>query len=62
LPQLQQVEARTLKTTGATREKVTYADADECLAYLHARIDAAKSANEVLELLADAPRLGPKPP
>lgn len=53
LPQLQRVEVKQLKSK-ETREKVIYAEPDECLAYLQAQIDRAKSANEVLELLADA--------
>jgi ParB/RepB/Spo0J family partition protein len=53
LPQLQEVDVRQLKS-GESREKVTYMEAEECDAYLRARIGEAKSANEVLELLADA--------
>jgi ParB family chromosome partitioning protein len=53
LPQLQEVEAGTLKS-GEAREKVTYAEPAACADYLAARIDEARSANEVLELLADA--------
>jgi ParB/RepB/Spo0J family partition protein len=53
LPQLQQVEVKTLKS-GEQREKVTYKEAEDCESYLRDRIAEAKSANEVLELLADA--------
>jgi len=54
LPQLQEVKVTQLKTTGETREKVSYAESDQALDYLLGAIDRAKSANEVLELLADA--------
>jgi hypothetical protein len=53
LPQLQEVEVKTLKS-GKSREKVAYADSRACSDYLAARIDEAHSADEVLELLADA--------
>jgi hypothetical protein len=53
LPQLQEVEVKSLKS-GETREKVTYKDTAECEQYLRSRIAEAKSANEILELLADA--------
>lgn len=53
LPQLQEVEVKTLKS-GETRERVAYKEAEECETYLRARIAEAKSADEVLELLADA--------
>jgi ParB/RepB/Spo0J family partition protein len=53
LSQLQDVEAKTLKS-GESREKVSYADAAQCTEYLAKRIDSARSADEVLELLADA--------
>jgi hypothetical protein len=53
LPQLQEVEVKSLKS-GETREKVTYEDAAECEQYLRSRIAEAKSADEILELLADA--------
>lgn len=52
--QLQEVEVQTLKISGEQREKVTYADPDACRSYLENRIEEARSANEVLELLADA--------
>ncbi len=51
--QLQEVEVKTLKS-GEQREKVTYADPEACQEYLANRIEEARSANEVLELLADA--------
>lgn len=53
LPQLQEVETRQLKS-GARRQKVSYADVDQCLSYLENRIGEAKSEAEVNELLADA--------
>ena len=53
LPQLREVEVRTLKS-GETREKLVLADAAECAAYLERRVEEAKSPQEVLELLADA--------
>jgi ParB/RepB/Spo0J family partition protein len=51
--QLQKVEVKTLKN-GEKRTKITYADTAECQEYLANRIEEARSANEVLELLADA--------
>ena len=53
LSQLQDVEVKTLKS-GESREKVSYADAAQCSEYLAKRIDSARSADEVLELLTDA--------
>jgi len=53
LPQLQEVEVKELKS-GEKREKVNYQRPDRCQEYLRSRIAEAKSANEVLELLADA--------
>jgi hypothetical protein len=53
LPQLQEVETKTLKA-GEARENVTYKDAAECDSYLRNRIAEAKRADEVYELLADA--------
>jgi ParB/RepB/Spo0J family partition protein len=53
LPQLQEVEVTELKS-GEKREKVLYRDAENCDKYLRNRIGEAKSADEVLELLADA--------
>lgn len=54
LEQLQESEVKTLKGTGEQREKVTYAQPLDCRDYLTNRIEEARSANEVLELLADA--------
>lgn len=54
LPQLQEVTVRKLKTRNETREDVDYADAQRALDYLKGAIERAKSANEVLELLAEA--------
>lgn len=51
--QLQEVNVKTLRS-GEQREKVTYADPEACQEYLANRIEEARSANEVLELLADA--------
>lgn len=53
LPQLQEVETKTLKS-GEVREKVTYKDAAECDSYLRNRIGEAKSPGQIYELLADA--------
>jgi ParB/RepB/Spo0J family partition protein len=52
LPQLQEVEVKTLKS-GEERQKVDYAGIPECQTYIENRIAEAKSADEVLELLAD---------
>jgi ParB/RepB/Spo0J family partition protein len=52
LPQLQEVEVKQLKS-GEEREKVDYAGIPECQSYLENRIAEARSAEEVLELLAD---------
>jgi ParB/RepB/Spo0J family partition protein len=52
LPHLREVEVKTLKF-GGSRERVSYADREQCAEYLAQRIDAAGSSNEVLELLAD---------
>jgi len=52
-PQLQDVEVKRLKS-GEPREKVSYANREQCATYLAERIEKARSANEVLELLADA--------
>jgi len=54
LPQLQEVTVRKLKTRNETREDVEYADSETALTYLKGAIERAKSANEVLELLAEA--------
>lgn len=53
LSQLQDVEVKALKS-GESREQVSYADAEQCSEYLAKRIDSARSAEEILELLADA--------
>lgn len=52
LPQLQDVEVKTLKS-GEERQKVDYSGIPECQTYIDNRIAEAKSAEEVLELLAD---------
>jgi ParB family transcriptional regulator, chromosome partitioning protein len=52
LPQLQEVEVKTLKS-GEKRERVDYAGIPECQTYIENRIAEARSADEVLELLAD---------
>jgi ParB/RepB/Spo0J family partition protein len=53
LSQLQEVEVKSLKS-GARRQRVSYAEPDQCLSYLENRIAEARSAEEVNELLADA--------
>jgi ParB/RepB/Spo0J family partition protein len=53
LSQLQEVEVKELKS-GEQRQKVSYADIDQCQAYLRNRIEEARTPNEVLELLSDA--------
>lgn len=53
LPQLQEVEAKKLKS-GEIREKVTYAEPTEASQYLMDRIEEARTPQEVLELLTDA--------
>lgn len=52
--QLQDVEVKQLKTSGETRERISYADRDQCREYLAKRIDEARSVGEVLELAGDA--------
>jgi hypothetical protein len=52
LPQLQDVEVKTLKS-GEERQRVDYSGIPECVTYIENRIAEAKSADEVLELLAD---------
>jgi ParB family transcriptional regulator, chromosome partitioning protein len=52
LPQLQDVEVKTLKS-GEERQRVDYCGIPECQTYIENRIAEAKSADEVLELLAD---------
>jgi ParB/RepB/Spo0J family partition protein len=53
LSQLQEVEVKELKS-GERRQKVSYADSDQCQEYLRNRIEEARTPNEVLELLTDA--------
>jgi ParB/RepB/Spo0J family partition protein len=53
LSQLQEVEVKHLKS-GAMREKVSYADIDQCVEYLANRVEEARTEAEVNELLADA--------
>lgn len=50
MDQLQDVEVKQLKTTGETKEKVSYAGVEECCQYLEKRVEEARSVNEVLEL------------
>jgi ParB/RepB/Spo0J family partition protein len=52
LPQLQDVEVKTLKS-GEERQKVDYSGIPQCQTYIENRIAEARSAEEVLELLAD---------
>lgn len=52
--QLQDVEVKQLKTNNETREKVSYADAGQCMEYIRQRIEDARTVNEVLELAGDA--------
>jgi ParB/RepB/Spo0J family partition protein len=52
--QLQEVEVKQLKTSGDSKEKVSYADHEQCSEYLRKRIADARSVNEVLELIGDA--------
>jgi ParB/RepB/Spo0J family partition protein len=52
LPQLQDVEVKTLKS-GEERQRVDYCGIPECMTYIENRIAEAKSAEEILELLAD---------
>lgn len=52
--QLQEVEVKQLKTSGETKEKVSYADDEQCAEYLRKRVADARSVNEVLELAGDA--------
>lgn len=53
MPALQSVEKKTLKS-GDERSKVVYKEASECTEWLLAKIEKAKSPQEVLELLAEA--------
>ena len=48
-----EVETKHLKS-GVKRQKVCYADVDQCLSYLENRVEEAKTEAEVSELLADA--------
>lgn len=50
MEQLQDVEVKQLKTTGKTKEKISYAGVEECCQYLEKRVEEARSVNEVLEL------------
>lgn len=52
--QLQEVEVKQLKTTGKTKEKVSYADAQQSKDYLVKRVEDASSVNEVAEIVGDA--------
>lgn len=54
MDQLQDIEVKQLKTTGETREKVSYVDTEGCTQYLEKRIEDARSVNEVLEFAGDA--------
>ncbi|HEX6688911.1 MAG TPA: ParB/RepB/Spo0J family partition protein [Solirubrobacterales bacterium] len=51
MDQLQDVEVKQLKTTGETKEKVSYAGVEECCQYLEKRVEETRSINEVLELV-----------
>ncbi len=51
MSQLQDVEHKQLKTTGETREKISYASTEDCCQYLEKRVMEARSVNEVLELV-----------
>ncbi len=53
LSQLQEVELKSLKS-GESREKVSYAGAEQCAEYLAKRVESADSAEEVLEVLSGA--------
>jgi ParB/RepB/Spo0J family partition protein len=53
LSQLQEVEIKELKS-GEQRQKVSYADVDQCRQFLANRIEEARTPNEVLEMLTDA--------
>ncbi len=54
MDQLQDVEVKQLKTTGKTKERVSYAGIEECTQYLEKRVEDARSVNEVLELAGEA--------
>ena len=53
LPQLREIERKTLKS-GATREKINYADRTACHEYLCNRVQEARSEGEVIEFLTEA--------
>ncbi len=52
LAELQDEEVKTLKS-GAVRRKHVYAEPEECLEFVRARITRAKTANEILEIMAE---------
>jgi ParB family transcriptional regulator, chromosome partitioning protein len=52
--QLQDVEVKQLKTAGKTKEKVSYADAEQATAWLVKRVMDASAVNEVAEIVGDA--------
>jgi len=52
--QLQTVEHKTIKATGEAQTKVTYAKAEFCRNYRWERIQEARTAEQKLELLAEA--------
>jgi hypothetical protein len=54
MDQLQDVEVKQLKTTVKAKEKVSYAEPEDCAKYLEKRVIEARSVNEVLEFGGDA--------
>ena len=54
LSQLQEVELKQLKTTGETKEKVTYVTAEEANDWLVKRIIDAQTIDEAIEIWTDA--------
>jgi hypothetical protein len=54
LSQLQEVEHKQLKTTGKSREGITYATPEEARKWLEQRVEMARTVNEVMEVWADA--------
>lgn len=54
MSQLQDVEVKQLKTSGETKEKVSYPEPEDCTKFLEKRILEARSVNEVLEVAGDA--------
>jgi ParB/RepB/Spo0J family partition protein len=50
MDQLQDVEVKQLKTTGETKEKISYAEVEQCCQYLEKRVEEARSVGEVIEL------------